>query len=117
MIRYYIKYAFRNFSSKLSVSLGGLLTLVLGTVCISLLFTYVYNELSMDKFHSRSGDIYLTVNRTNEGSEWRPIEISTFFKFDYKDHPELEGLTSLNKYERGELRMRVDNQTYFPEGI
>src|SRR5690606_6994019 len=43
--------------------------------------------------------------------------ISTFFKFDYKDHPELEGLTSLNKYERGELRMRVDNQTYFPEGI
>lgn len=117
MIRYYIKYAFRNFSSKLSVSLGSLLTLVLGTVCISLLFTYVYNELSMDKFHSRSGDIYLTVNRTSEGSEWTPVAPDSYFKFDYRDYPELEGLTSFTKYGSGELRIRVDNHIYFPEGI
>src|SRR5690606_2619215 len=117
MIRYYIKYAFRNFSSKLSVSLGSLLTLVLGTVCISLLFTYVYNERSMDKFNSRSGDIYLTVNRINEGSEWRPVEVDAYFEFDYRNYPELESLTSFKKYGSGDLRIRFDNQTYFPEGI
>jgi putative ABC transport system permease protein len=117
MIRYYIKYAFRNFSSKLSVSLGSLLTIVLGTVCISLLFTYVYNELTMDKFHSRSGDIYITVNRSNEGGEWRPLEADAFFKFDYRNYPELEGLTSIKKYGGGDLRIRYNNLTYFPEGI
>ena len=114
---FYIKYAFRNFRSKLSVSLGSLLTLLLGTVCISLLFTYVYNELSMDKFHSRGGDIYAMVIRTNEGSEWRPIEARLFFNFDYRDYPSLEKATFIRKYKKEEIKLGYEGKTYMPEGI
>ena len=117
MILHYIKYAFRNFRSKLSVSLGSLLTLLLGTVCISLLFTYVYNELSMDKFHSRGGDIYAMVIRTNEGSEWRPIDASRFFNFDYRDYPSLEEATVIRKYRKEEVKFIYEGRTYMPEGI
>ncbi|WP_186754011.1 ABC transporter permease [Echinicola salinicaeni] len=117
MILHYIKYAFRNFRSKLSVSIGSLLTLLLGTVCISLLFTYVYNELSMDKFHSRGKDIYAMVIRTNEGSEWQPIDGSSFFDFDYRDYPSLEKATVIRKYRKDEIKLTYEGRTYLPEGI
>ncbi|QDH81281.1 FtsX-like permease family protein [Echinicola soli] len=117
MIFHYIKYAFRNFRNKLSVSLGSVLTLLLGTVCISLLFTYVYNELSMDKFHSRGKDIYAIVNRANEGSEWTPIGASSFFNFDYRNYPSIEKATSIRKYREEEIKLIYEGRTYMPEGI
>ena len=59
MLKHYIKFALRNFRSNKIIFGGSLLTLCLGALCISLLFSYVHNELSMDDFHKHKEDVYM----------------------------------------------------------
>ena len=59
MLKHYIKFAIRNFFSNKVIFAGSLATLCLGALCISLLFSYVHNELTIDDFHKRKKDIYV----------------------------------------------------------
>jgi len=57
MLKHYIKIAFRNFKSNRLIFTGSIVTVFLCALCISLLFTYVHNELTMDDFHKREKDM------------------------------------------------------------
>ena len=57
MLKYYLKHAIQNFRSKKLISAGSIITVFLGALCISLLFSYFRHELSMDGFHKREDDI------------------------------------------------------------
>jgi len=96
---------------------GSIITVFLGALSISLLFSYVYNELSMNKFHHREKDIYMAVIKTTPESQWEAIESSLFFKFNYKEYPELENLATLKKYKEGEVKFTFENKSFSPEGI
>lgn len=69
MIKYYIKFAFRNFRSNKIIFAGSLATLCFGALCISLLFSYIYNELTMDDFHERGQDIYMVAMKQSPQSD------------------------------------------------
>ena len=117
MVKHYLKQTFRNFRAAKLIFGGSIITVFLGVLSISLLFTYVYNELSMDNFHHREKDIYMTVIRTSPESQWKGIEATSFFKFNYKEYPELENLVSLVKYKEGEVQFTFKESSFSPEGI
>jgi len=117
MIQYYLKQAFRSFKSSRLLFFGSIITVFLGVLSISLLFSYVNNELSMNKFHRHEKDIYMVVIRTSPESQWEGIESSGFFNFNYKDYPELENLVTLKKYKEGETKFTFKNLSFSPEGI
>ena len=117
MLKHYIKFAIRNFRSNRTIFAGSLATLCLGALCISLLFSYVWNELTMDDFHEKGDNIFMLMQRTSSESKWEGIEANLFFKFDYKDYPELENLVTIKKYPEGSLKLINDGTVFTSDGL
>ena len=117
MLKFHLKLAFKNFKSNRLVFGGSIATIFLATLCISLLFSYTQNELSMDDFHKRKNDIYLITFQESKGSNPEVWEASRFFNFNYKDYPEIENLTAFKKYKEGEIKFTYDERSYSPAGI
>ena len=117
MFVHYIKQAFRSFKSAKIIFGGSITTVFLGVLSIALLFSYVYNELSMNKFHHREKDIYMAIIKATPESQWEAVENSVFFNFNFKDYPELENLVSVKKYQAGEIKFISNNVSFSSEGI
>ncbi|MBD0833773.1 FtsX-like permease family protein [Aestuariibaculum sediminum] len=112
MLIHYIKLAIRNFRSNKVIFVGSLATLCLGALCISLLFSYVYNELTMDDFHNNKKDIYMVTMKRSPKSEW-----SLPFKNNYDEYPEVKNSTSLINFEKDKIRLKYNNDIYTPTGV
>ncbi|WP_185957499.1 ABC transporter permease [Saccharicrinis carchari] len=117
MLKHYLRQSFRNFKSNKLIFGGSIFTASLCALCISLLFAYVHNELTMDNFHKREKDIYLITTQASPESQAVLNSASLFFDFNYKKHPELENLVHIQKYEEGEIKFIVDEKIYLPEGL
>ena len=117
MLKHYLKLTVRNFKSNRLIFAGSVVSVFLCALCISLLFTYVYNELSMDKFHKREKDIYLLTVQQSHESQVEAVEADLFFDFNYKDYPEIENFTTIKKYKKGELKFSYNETILSPEGI
>ncbi len=128
MANHYFKYAIRNFKSNKWILFGSISTVFLSTLCISLLFTFVYEELSkdsfhvndvlsIDNFHKREKDIYLLVNQASPESRPRVIEAKIYFDFNYKDYPDVKNITTIKKYKDGEIRFKYGGSSASSDGI
>lgn len=117
MLRHYIKFALRNFKSNKVIFGGSLLTICLGALCVSLLLLYVFNEFTINDFHKREGDIYLTVVKSSPESQWEGSMPSLFFGFNHQEYPEVETATRVMKYKEGEMAIQHELNTQYPEGI
>ncbi|TKG95803.1 FtsX-like permease family protein [Puteibacter caeruleilacunae] len=117
MFKYYLKSALRNFKSNKLIFGGSIITVLLCSLCISLLFTYIHNELSMDDIHMRKNDIYMMTIKQSAESKPEGVETSGYFNFDYTKYPELESKATLKKYDKDELRFSIENYTFSPAGL
>jgi len=117
MLKHYLKYAIRSFKSNRLIFIGSIASVFLSALCISLLFTYIRNELTMDNFHKREKDIYLLTVQQSPESQIEAIEANLFFGFNFKDYPELETLTTVKKYKKGEIRFVYNETLLSPAGI
>ncbi|MEC3907020.1 FtsX-like permease family protein [Tamlana sp. 2201CG12-4] len=113
MLKHYVKFAFRNFRGNKVIFTGSLATLSLGALCISLLFSYVYNELSMDDFHKREKDIYMIIFKETPKSLWIP----SYFEFNAEEYSEIDTKVKLQKYKKGELKFTYKRNIFSPECI
>lgn len=112
MLKHYIKFAFRNFRSNKIIFAGSLATLSLGALCISLLFSYVHNELTMDDFHEDETDIYMVIMKSSPKSEWQSP-----YLFKPHEYPEIENATSVINFLEDEVTLKHKEYTYTPKGI
>ncbi len=117
MLKYYIKTALRNFQTNKVIFAGSLATLSLGALCISLLFSYVHNELTMDDFHKRKRDIYIMVRQNSPNEPLSIMHLHSRLNFDYKKFPEIESLVRVQKYPEGRMKLESNKSVYSPEGI
>lgn len=115
MIKYFLKLAVRRFQSNKLIFAGSIITVSLGALCISLLFSYVNNEITMNGFHKRMKDICMIMVQASPESGYEAIQASSFFKFNYKDYPEAECLASLQKYRKDELKVTFGESSFSPE--
>src|SRR6056297_1933356 len=117
MFKHFIKIAFRSFRGNPFIFAGSIVTVFLCALCISLLFTYVHNELTMDNFHQREKDIYLITVQQSPQSQVELMAASRSFDFNVKEYPEIENLTRLQKYNKNRLKFVVGESVYSPEGL
>ena len=61
MLRNYIKIAWRNLFRNKGFSITNLLGLTIGMTCTLLIFIWVKDELSYNKFHTNYKDIYQVI--------------------------------------------------------
>lgn len=116
MLKHYIKFAIRNFRSNKIIFGGSLLTLCLGTLCISLLFSYVPDQLQMDGFHKRQQHIYTIAIKKSPQSLPRLPGLRRNSEPNHNDYPDLEHETIVVKYPKGFLKMIYCIETYCSNG-
>ncbi len=71
MIRNYIKITFRNIIRQKAFSAINISGLAVGIACFLLISLWVKNELSYDRFHKNSGNIYRVLDELHFSSEYR----------------------------------------------
>ncbi|GAA3555363.1 ABC transporter permease [Snuella lapsa] len=117
MLKHYLRIAFRNLIKHKVILASSLLTLCLGTLCASLLLSYIYNELTMDGFHKNKKHIFFEVFRTHPDGVWTnpPPAID----INYKLFPEVEAVTSIAKLDKKYKSATVyhNNESYYTDGI
>lgn len=81
MIRNYFKIAYRNLISNKFFSIINLLGLTIGITISILIFIWVKHEVSYDKFHANSKDIYRILTLSEEGTGYgSPAPLSPTIK-------------------------------------
>ena len=92
MLRNFIKTSFRNITRDKGYSLINVLGLTIGITSSILLLLYVLNELSYDKYHSNSEDIYRVItNITEVDNEFTWVVAQVPFGPTVRDkYPEVE---------------------------
>ena len=115
MITYYLKLAFRKFQSNRLLFAGSIITVSIGALCISLLFSYVNNELTTNRFHKRVNDIYMMAFQLSPESQLETFAPSRDLKFNYKEYPEIESLVSVAKYLRVQLKVGNGEASFSPQ--
>ncbi|MEQ9377470.1 MAG: ABC transporter permease [Imperialibacter sp.] len=114
MLKNYFKVAIRNLLRHKAYSLINILGLSIGLTCCLLLFIYVQDELSYDKFHTKSDRIYrlkYEINGFNLARSPLPIapHLTEFF-------PEIENAARLyNRDASVEVRDEAGNKKQFEE--
>jgi len=89
MIRNYIKVAYRNFVRGKLYSMINVIGLAIGITCSIMIYLYVSDELSFDRFHSKADRIYRVteIYEANDGTGERsssvPFPVMDALQLDY----------------------------------
>lgn len=77
MLKSYLKIAFRNLWKQKFHSIVNIFGLAVGLTCVLLISLYVIDELSFDRFHEKSGNIYRIVeNQYYAGQPVFPVAVT-----------------------------------------
>ncbi|MCD4817543.1 MAG: ABC transporter permease [Candidatus Cloacimonetes bacterium] len=87
MLKNYFKIAVRNLVRYKGFSFINIVGLAIGMACSILIFLWVHDELSYDKFHTNADDISRVVVDTNRGRIWSttPIPMGLVLNNDYPE--------------------------------
>ncbi|MCB0628085.1 MAG: FtsX-like permease family protein [Saprospiraceae bacterium] len=117
MIRHYLQTLWWRMINNRVIVTGSLGSLVLGTVCIALLVTYLWQELSTDRFHDRSSDIYLTMIQASPTEKTGTLHIKRFMDFDPSRYPGVEKATTVLKYGKDRMVLESGDQRFTGLGL
>ncbi|MFI2742480.1 ABC transporter permease [Zhouia sp. PK063] len=115
MLAHYLKLSFKNFRHNKVIFFASILTLSLGTLCISLLFSYVYNQFHRNSFLSNKDDIYMTAEQFSKDGVWNLYHFGELS--DFNTFPEIKTSTSVRRLIDNEVRFTVHNNIFNPSGL
>lgn len=78
MLKNYFKIAFRNLVKQKGFSIINLFGLTVGLVSFLLIMLYLFDELTFDRFHKKSSDIYriIETKTSSEGKETKVVSVA-----------------------------------------
>jgi len=90
MIRNYIKVTFRNIAKRKTYSIVNILGLSIGIASFLIIYLFISDEISYDRYHKNAGNIYRLVNvydfdGVGENSASAPFPVAFTLKGDYPD--------------------------------
>src|SRR5215468_1412664 len=110
MFQNHFKIAWRNLMKYKFISFINLFGLTVGLTCCLLIFTYVLNELSYDRYNKNADQIYRVTRTFYNGSGDATLVLSTVSPpFGYylpTDFPEIQKMTRLLNYGTVPLRYK-----------
>ncbi|MEP5637212.1 MAG: ABC transporter permease, partial [Maribacter dokdonensis] len=117
MINFNSKIALRTLLNNKLVSITSMTCLILGSLCFQLIYTWFYNELSTDKFHTKIDRVYMGVARTNPMADLAPVSLQAFFNLDYDQFPEIENKLVLHVYRKDEIKFIAGQREFTGKGL
>ncbi|MFY0593363.1 ABC transporter permease [Roseivirga sp.] len=116
MLKNYLKIAFRSLLKSKSTSLINVLGLSTGIACCIIIFLFVQNETSFDKFHDKSDEIFrvLTIDEAlGVSSNLVGITMPALGESMKNNFPEVEN--SVRMLTQGRQLITYDQQGYYSE--
>ena len=113
MLKNYLKVALRNLRKHKGYTVINVLGLSIGMACCVLIFLYVTDELSFDRFHDKADQIYrLRVERYSSGgeSELTSTASAPMVPAILQDHPQVEQAARISR--RTYLVEQADRRFY-----
>lgn len=117
MIKNYLVLAFRNLVKDKFYSLINILGLTIGVTCSMLLFLYVSDELSYDRYHQKASRIYRIVSyirepdKINKWTSTQPPLVKTL----KQDYPFVESYVRF--FGNGRTMFRLGEQRFYEDDI
>ena len=103
MLKYHLKFAFRNLTRFKVYSIINILGLAVGMACTILIYLWVQDELSFDNFHKNSENIYRVV-QTQYYTAGEPLEVDvTQLGMAQYCKENIPGIESSTRYTRWSL--------------
>lgn len=118
MFKNYLKIAFRNFGRNKGYTFINIFGLAIGMAVCILLMLWVQNEISYDKFHKNSDQIYSIIQEgiwndgETYGSRTIPYRLAPLM---HELYPEVEQHVRLRTFNG--LMMKVDNKTFYENNV
>ena len=118
MIRNYFTTAWRNLRKNKVFSFINILGLTVGLTSFLLIALYIFDELTIDRFHTNADNIYRVVEH-NTSAEGKTTKLaSTGFQVSAsasKDFPEIKGVARISQFWRPEVRPADNKSKVFHE--
>lgn len=117
MFKLHLKLAIRSLLKQPSIAIPSLLTLIIGTLCFQLIYSWFDNELSMDDFHSKHDRVYIGAIQTNPMADLSALSPSMLFRLNYDQFPEVENKLSIHVYEPDEIIISTNGNEFGGKGL
>ncbi len=115
MLINYLKIALRNLLRHKAYSAINILGLAIGISCFMLIFLFIMDEFSYDKFHSKAGRIYRLIEKIdNEGqgeeSSSAPLPVAEALQTAYPNY--IESIVRFFNFQQPTLSLQVGDNKY-----
>ncbi len=116
MLRNYLKIMFRNLSKQKLYSFINLSGLTLGMTCSILIFIFIRYELSYDRFHDDTDDIFRIVlqQRQTDNNGWWYGTSAIMAPTLLQDFPDIEYAV---RYSSGSYNIKCNNEKFWESGF
>jgi len=117
MIRNYLKLTIRNFQNQKGYSFLNVSGLAIGMACCILIFLFIKDELSYDRYHENSDRIYRLANNVDIGGKMShfaivPYAVAPAFR---NEIPEIESFVRIRPF--GQRQVIYNNNKYEETGF
>lgn len=117
MFKNYLKIAFRNIKKQKTFSFINVFGLAVGMTCCILMFLWVTDELSYDKFHKNGDYIYRLESNFPKSSIFKkwpttPAQLAPHLKADF---PEI--INSVRMHEKNRIVLKYNNDAIYETGF
>lgn len=116
-MKYHFKFALRQLLRNKLIAFGSLTSMVVGLLSAMLIYIWVDNELSTDRFHKNIDNIYLTVVQQSPVDQISPIGAKLFFNVNYDDYPEVRSMLSTSLYNENRIKLVKGEVEYRGRGL
>ena len=118
MIKNYFKTALRNLWKSKGFSAINIFGLAIGLACCILMFLFIRNELSFDKFHKNAGNIYriTSIAEAPDGKTNLAVTPAPWAPLMKKDYPEIKNYLRILKDEKS-LIGEPGKEHYYENGL
>ena len=115
MFKNYLKIAFRNINKQKVYSFINISGLTVGFTCFILIFLFIQYEISIDRFHENSKQIYTVIHEETKSDKIGPTKSAhtrpALVPILLDEFPEVESATRVGRYLMGSISIKSD--TFF----
>ncbi|OEK01822.1 hypothetical protein BFP97_09975 [Roseivirga sp. 4D4] len=116
-MKHHFKFALRQLFRNKLIAFGSLTSMVVGLLSALLIYIWVDNELSTDRFHKNIDNIYMTVAQQSPVDQISPIGAKLFFKVNYDDYPQVRSMLSTSLYNENRIKLVKGEVEYRGRGL
>ena len=116
-MNHYFKFAFRSILKNKLITLGSIVSMVVGILSVFLIYTWVDNELSTDRFHKNVDNLYVTVIQQSPVDKVQMTSGQFDLGINFDQYPQVKKRLRTTFYEENRIKLKKGEEEYPGRGL